>query len=197
LDEDHPTNPQSPYGKTKLQIEEILKDLAASDKAWRIIALRYFNPVGAHESGLIGEDPNGIPNNLMPYISQVASGSLDKLKIFGNDYDTPDGTGVRDYIHVMDLAEGHIAALHHLSKQSQNYSIINLGSGSGCSVLELVSIYEKSSLKKIPYEISPRRPGDIASCYASVDKVVSLVGWRATRSLKIACEDAYRWQNLI
>jgi UDP-glucose 4-epimerase len=194
LDEDHPTNPQSPYGITKLQIEEILKDLASSDKAWHIIALRYFNPVGAHESGLIGEDPNGIPNNLMPYISQVASGSLEKLKIFGNNYDTPDGTGVRDYIHVMDLAEGHVAALNYLSKQSQNYSIINLGTGSGCSVLELVRLYEKSSLKKIPYEIAPRRPGDIASCYAKAERARLWMDWNAERTLQKMCEDSWRWQ---
>jgi UDP-glucose 4-epimerase len=196
IDENHPTNPQSPYGKTKLQIEEILRDLSVSDNAWKMIALRYFNPVGAHESGLIGEEPNGIPNNLMPYISQVAAGLHDKLKIFGNDYDTPDGTGMRDYIHVMDLAEGHVAALNYLSKKSQNFSIINLGGGSGCSVLELVSIYEKTSLKKIPYEITPRRLGDIASCYASVDKAAYLIGWNAARSLKVACEDSCRWQNL-
>lgn len=196
LDEDHPTSPQSPYGRTKLQIEEILKDLAASDKAWGIIALRYFNPVGAHESGLIGEDPNGIPNNLMPYISQVASGSLVKLKIFGNDYDTSDGTGVRDYIHVMDLAEGHVAALNYLRTQSSGISIINLGTGNGHSVLELVGIYEQVSLKKIPYEIISRRPGDIDSCCAKVNLAREFLGWVAKRSLRQMCEDSWRWQNL-
>jgi UDP-glucose 4-epimerase len=197
LDEDHPTNPQSPYGKTKLQIEEILEDLAVSDQVWRIIALRYFNPVGAHESGLIGEEPNGIPNNLMPYISQVASGSLDVLKIFGHDYDTMDGTGIRDYIHVMDLAEGHVAALKYLNAPSENFSIINLGTGSGCSVLELVSFYEKAFLKKIPFEIGPRRPGDIASCYANVGQAKLKMGWSAKRTIQNMCEDSWRWQKLI
>lgn len=195
LDESHPTNPQSPYGKTKLQIEEILSDLATSDNSWRIIALRYFNPVGAHESGLIGEEPNGIPNNLMPYISQVAAGSLEKLKIFGNDYDTPDGTGIRDYIHVMDLAEGHVSALNYLNKAHANYSVLNLGTGSGCSVLELVSLYEKISRKKIPFEINPRRAGDIGSCYAKVERVGYLLGWQVKRSLEKMCQDSWRWQS--
>ena len=194
LDESHPTNPQSPYGKTKLQIEEILRDLAKSDNSWRIIALRYFNPVGAHESGLIGEEPNGIPNNLMPYISQVADGSLEKLKIFGNDYDTPDGTGIRDYIHVMDLAEGHVSALNNLSKLPANFSVVNLGTGGGCSVFELVSLYEKISQKKIPFEIAPRRPGDIASCYAKIDQARLLLGWQAKHSLQAMCEDSWKWQ---
>jgi UDP-glucose 4-epimerase len=197
LDESHPTNPQSPYGKTKLQIEEILRDLGTSDNSWRIIVLRYFNPVGAHESGLIGEEPNGTPNNLMPYISQVAVGSLEKLKIFGNDYDTPDGTGIRDYIHVMDLAEGHVSALNYLNKFHANYSILNLGTGTGCSVLELVSLYEQVTLQQIPFEIFSRRLGDIESCYAGVDKVASFMGWRTVRSLKTACEDSWRHQNLI
>jgi UDP-glucose 4-epimerase len=196
LDEDHPTNPQSPYGKTKLQIEEILRDLAVSDMEWHIVALRYFNPVGAHESGLIGEEPKGVPNNLMPYISQVAAGKLKSLKIFGNDYDTIDGTGVRDYIHVMDLAEGHVAALNYLSSKPKNYSIINLGTGNGCSVLELVGLYEKISQKKIPYEISPRRPGDIASCYAKVDRAGLWLSWDAKRTLKKMCEDSLRWQKM-
>jgi UDP-glucose 4-epimerase len=195
LDEDHPTNPQSPYGKTKLQIEEILRDLAVSDMEWHIVALRYFNPVGAHESGLIGEEPKGVPNNLMPYISQVAAGKLKSLKIFGNDYDTIDGTGVRDYIHVMDLAEGHVAALNYLINQPKNYSNINLGTGNGCSVHELVSMYEKISQKKIPYEISPRRPGDIASCYAAVDQALLTFGWRVERTTQKMCEDSWRWQS--
>jgi UDP-glucose 4-epimerase len=196
LDENHPTNPQSPYGKTKLQIEEILEDLAASDNAWKIIALRYFNPVGAHESGLIGEEPNGIPNNLMPYISQVASGKRPKLMVFGGDYDTPDGTGVRDYIHVMDLAEGHVAALDRLTSQPEAFSIINLGTGSGCSVLELVRHYEKASSQKIAYEVMARRAGDIAACYANVDRAALQIGWRAKRSLEKMCEDSWRWQIL-
>jgi UDP-glucose 4-epimerase len=194
LDEKHPTNPGSPYGKTKLQIEEILMDLAAADGAWRIIALRYFNPVGAHESGLIGEEPKGIPNNLMPYISQVAVGGLEKLKIFGNDYDTPDGTGIRDYIHVMDLAEGHVSALNHLSKVRAGVSIYNLGTGIGSSVLELMNLYEKVSLKKISFEVVPRRPGDISSCYAKIDQARLLMGWQAKRSLQVMCEDSWRWQ---
>ena len=196
LDEKHPTNPQSPYGKTKLQIEEILKDLAASDDAWKIIALRYFNPVGAHDSGLIGEDPNGVPNNLMPYISQVSVGLLDCLKIFGKDYETSDGSGVRDYIHVLDLAEAHVAALHYLSLTSDNFLIMNVGTGAGYSVFELIRLYERASLKKIPYEIGPRRSGDVPSCYANVDKVASAMGWKASRSLKTACEDTWRWQIL-
>jgi len=195
LDEKHPTNPESSYGQTKLQIEEILRDLAISDEDWKIIALRYFNPVGAHASGLIGEDPNGIPNNLMPYISQVASGKLAKLNIFGNDYDTPDGTGVRDYIHVMDLAEGHISALNYLSKSTQQFSIFNLGAGSGCSVLKLVSLYERASSKKIAYEITSRRSGDVASCYANAEKAFADMGWKAKRSLEKICEDSWRWQS--
>ena len=194
LDEDHPTNPQSPYGKTKLQIEEILRDLATSDGEWSIVALRYFNPVGAHESGLIGEEPKGVPNNLMPYISQVAAGKLKSLKIFGDDYDTIDGTGVRDYIHVMDLAEGHVSALNYLNKLQANFSIFNIGTGRGCSVLELVSLYEKISRKKILFEIAPRRPGDIASCYAKVGRAGFLMGWRAKRSPEAMCEDSWRWK---
>jgi UDP-glucose 4-epimerase len=195
LDEEHPTNPESPYGQTKLQIEEILRDLAKSDPSWKMIALRYFNPVGAHESGLIGEEPNGIPNNLMPYVSQVAAGVLQQLKIFGDDYQTPDGTGVRDYIHVMDLAEGHVSALEYLSKGAPAFSIMNLGTGGGCSVLELVNLYEKASSQKIAYEIAQRRAGDIASCYANVDKAAAQMGWRATRSLSKMCEDSWRWQS--
>jgi UDP-glucose 4-epimerase len=197
LDEDHPTNPESPYGKTKLQIEEILRDLAASDMEWNIVALRYFNPVGAHESGLIGEEPKGVPNNLMPYISQVAAGKLKSLKIFGDDYDTIDGTGVRDYIHVMDLAEGHVAAMRYLSKSpANNYSILNLGTGAGYSVLELVSLYGKVSCQPIPFEVVPRRPGDIASCYAKVDRAGLCLSWDAKRTLKKMCEDSLRWQKM-
>jgi UDP-glucose 4-epimerase len=195
LDEDHPTNPQSPYGKTKLQIEEILRDLAASDKEWHIVALRYFNPVGAHESGLIGEEPNGVPNNLMPYISQVAAGKLKSLKIFGNDYDTPDGTGVRDYIHVMDLAEGHVAALDFIKQETAKFSIVNLGTGSGCSVLDLVRIYEEVSKKKVPYEQVAKRAGDIDACYADSDKAKLCLGWFARRNLRQMCKDSWHWQN--
>lgn len=195
LDEGHPTCPESPYGKTKLQIEEILGDLARLESGWKIIALRYFNPVGAHESGLIGEAPNGIPNNLMPYISQVASGDLQRLKIFGDDYETPDGTGVRDYIHVMDLAEGHVSALDYLSKSAPEFTIVNLGTGSGCSVLELVNLYQDASGKKVPYEISPRRSGDIASCYANAGKALLTLNWKAQRSLMQMCSDSWKWQQ--
>mgnify|MGYP000320118444 CR=1 FL=1 len=195
LDENHPTNPESPYGQTKLQIEEILRDIAISDKSWRIIALRYFNPVGAHESGFIGEDPNGIPNNLMPFISQVASGKLKKLSVFGDDYETTDGTGVRDYIHVMDLAEGHVSALNYLSQNPAGYSVVNLGTGSGCSVLNLVRLYEVASSKKIPFEISPRRSGDIASCYADANLAYLKLRWQAKRSLQKMCEDSWKWQS--
>lgn len=195
IDEKHPTDPESPYGKTKLQIEQILSDLAKSDSSWRIFALRYFNPVGAHESGLIGEDPNGTPNNLMPYISQVAYGILDKLKIYGNDYDTPDGTGVRDYIHVMDLAEAHLAALDYVGNHNEAFSVMNLGTGNGCSVLELVNLYEYEASKKIPYEISARRTGDIAACYANPEMAFLKMGWKTTRSLKKMCEDSCRWQK--
>lgn len=195
LDEKHQTKPESPYGKSKLQIEEILRDLASADAEWKIIVLRYFNPVGAHESGLIGEEPIGIPNNLMPYISQVASGILGGLKIFGNNYDTPDGTGIRDYIHVMDLAEGHVAALHFLTGAPSNFSIINLGTGSGCSVLDLIDLYEEASNRKISYEISPRRSGDIACCYANVDEAKLKLGWTAKRTLYKMCEDSWRWRQ--
>lgn len=195
LDEKHPTNPESPYGQTKLQIEAILLDLARSEQGWKIIALRYFNPVGAHESGLIGEEPNGIPNNLLPYISQVASGLLPKLKIFGNDYETPDGTGVRDYIHVMDLADGHVCALNYLYNNESEFSIMNLGTGAGYSVLELVKLYQKVSSRKITYEIAARRAGDIASCYANADKADVHMGWKAKRSLEKMCEDSWRWQS--
>lgn len=196
LDENHPTNPESPYGQTKLHIEQILADLAKSESDWNIVALRYFNPVGAHESGLIGEAPNGIPNNLMPYISQVASGILEKLAIFGDDYETPDGTGVRDYIHVMDLAEGHFAALKYVVNSNETFSIFNLGTGSGCSVLELVKIYEEISSRNVPFEISSRRSGDIASCYANAGSAYAKLGWSSKRSLQKMCEDSWRWQSM-
>jgi UDP-glucose 4-epimerase len=194
LDEDHPTNPQSPYGKTKLQIEEILKDLAFSDKYWHIIALRYFNPVGAHASGLIGEEPNGIPSNLMPYLSQVAARRLEKLRIFGGDYESSDGTGIRDYVHVMDLAEGHLAALKHINGYP-GFDVMNLGTGFGHSVLELVKIFEEQNLIAIPYEIVSRRQGDIASCFANVEKAERVMGWKAKYNLMEMCKDAWRWQK--
>lgn len=194
VDENHPTSATTAYGRSKLHIEEMLKDVTNSDMDWKVICLRYFNPVGAHESGLIGEEPNGIPNNLMPYISQVASGTLQQLKIFGDDYETLDGTGIRDYIHIMDLAEGHLSALEYLSNKTLKFSIINLGTGGGCSVLELVNLYEKVSSQKIAYEIIGRRVGDIASCYANVDKAAVQMDWKAIRSLEKMCEDSWRWQ---
>ncbi len=198
--EDFPLAPTSPYGRSKLMIEQILLDLHAADQSWRIALLRYFNPVGAHESGLIGEDPRGIPNNLMPCISQVAVGRRDCLNIFGNDYPTPDGTGVRDYIHVMDLAGGHVTALQHMvttasSCLSPTPLIINLGTGQGHSVLELVRAFEQVSCKTIPYRVTDRRPGDIAVCYADPSLASSLLGWRAQRSLADMCTDTWRWQS--
>ena len=193
LDEAHPLSATNPYGRTKLQIEEILKDVKKSDPQWNILCLRYFNPVGAHASGMIGEDPNGIPNNLLPFVAQVASGKLAKLKIFGNDYPTPDGTGVRDYIHVMDLAEGHLAALKQLEALS-DWTAINLGTGQGYSVLEMIQAFTLASGANIPFEFVPRRPGDIASCYAKVDKAKSDLGWAAKRNLQDMCTSAYQWQ---
>jgi UDP-glucose 4-epimerase len=194
LDEAHPTSATNPYGRSKLHIEEMLADVAKSDPTWRIACLRYFNPVGAHESGLIGEDPNDIPNNLMPYIAQVASGKLSKLNVFGNDYDTPDGTGVRDYIHVMDLAEGHSSALRFLENHA-GWHAINLGTGTGYSVLEMVKAFETASQKSIPYAIAPRRAGDIASCYAKADKAKELLGWQAKRTLQDICESTWKFQQ--
>ena len=182
----------NPYGQTKFMIEQILNDLNISDKSFEITILRYFNPIGAHHSGLIGEDPNGIPNNLLPYIAQVAVGKLENVNIFGNDYDTPDGTGVRDYIHVIDLAQGHLAALQHIKPGVEVY---NLGTGNGTSVLELVSAFRKASGKKIPHQILPRRPGDVASCYASVEKANKELGWFAKKSIDEACADSWRWQS--
>ncbi len=194
LDEQHPTSATNPYGRTKLHIEEMLHDLSASNPAWRIACLRYFNPVGAHDSGLIGEDPNGIPNNLMPFVVQVAAGIRPALQVFGNDYDTPDGTGVRDYIHVMDLAQGHLAALHFLNAQT-GWHAINLGTGQGYSVLEMVKAFEAASGKPVAFNIVPRRPGDVASCYAKVDKAQALLNWQASRGLPQMCEDAWRAQQ--
>jgi UDP-glucose 4-epimerase len=194
IDEAHPTSATNPYGRSKLHIEEILADVAKSDASWHIACLRYFNPVGAHESGLIGEDPNGIPNNLMPYVSQVATGKLPCLSIFGDDYSTPDGTGVRDFIHVMDLAEGHEQALHFLTQHS-GWHAINLGTGQGNSVLQLVKVFEVASGKSVPYKIAPRRPGDIAACYAKADKAKTLMGWTAKRTLAEMCSSTWHWEN--
>ena len=193
-DEDHPTNPTNPYGQTKLMVEKILLDLANSDERWAIACLRYFNPVGAHESGLIGEDPNGIPNNLMPYVARVASQSLNCLNIFGDNYDTRDGTGERDYIHVQDLAEGHLAALGYLNSH-QGWHAINLGSGSATSVLEMITAFERASGQKIPYKISERRPGDLAACYAKVDKAADLLQWKTQRSVDQMCTSAWNFQK--
>lgn len=196
LNEQAPLRAINPYGATKLMIEDMLRDLAASDDSWRIALLRYFNPVGAHESGLIGEDPNDIPNNLMPYISQVAVGRLPQLRVFGGDYPTPDGTGVRDYIHVVDLALGHLKALEWLAGLSKGrVEAINLGTGNGCSVLDMVKAFEQACGRAIPYEIVARRPGDAASCYADPCLARELLGWQAVRDVKTMCQDAWRWQS--
>lgn len=185
----------SPYGATKLIGENLLTDVARADSAWRIALLRYFNPVGAHESGLIGEDPRGIPNNLMPYVTQVAAGKRERLQVFGGDYDTPDGTGVRDYIHVCDLAEGHVAALRHLTDRAGQSFTTNLGTGRGYSVLELVRAFERASRRPIPYDIVARRPGDVAACYADASRARALLGWQATRDIDAMCADSWRWQR--
>ena len=184
----------NPYGETKLRIEYLLKDVAKNNKSWNIVLLRYFNPIGAHKSGLIGEDPQGIPNNLMPYITQVAVGKLAQLKVFGNDYDTPDGTGVRDYIHVDDLAHGHILALKKI-EEKPGLLIYNLGTGKGTSVLELVHAFEEANNIKINYAIVERRPGDIAECYANADKAYREMGFKCTRSIVDACRDSWNWQK--
>lgn len=194
IKEDHPLAAVNPYGSTKLTIENILKELYVSDPEWNIVILRYFNPVGAHETGLIGEDPLGIPNNLMPYISQVAVGRLPYLKIFGNDYPTHDGTGIRDYIHVMDLATGHVAAYEYL-KNNKGCFIFNLGTGKGYSVLEVVKMFEKVSGVKIPFKFVERRPGDVAIIYADPSKANKELGWRAVRNLEDMCRDTWRWQS--
>jgi UDP-glucose 4-epimerase len=194
LDEAHPLCATNPYGRTKLHIEEMLRDLSVSDPLWRIVCLRYFNPVGAHESGLIGEKPVGIPNNLMPYIARVAVGELKELSVFGNDYPTPDGTGVRDYIHVMDLAEGHMAALAWLTGHP-GWHAINLGTGQGYSVLELVAEFARASGRAIPYRIVPRRAGDVAACYANPGKALRELGWQARRDLSDMCASAWKFQS--
>ena len=185
----------NPYGTSKLFIEQILKDTYVSDNTWDICILRYFNPVGAHESGLIGEDPQGIPNNLMPYVARVAAGILEQLSVFGDDYDTPDGTGVRDYIHVVDLAKGHVAALNKLDKENKGLYIYNLGTGNGYSVLDMVKGFEKATGKKVPYKIAPRRPGDIATCYADPKKAKEELNWEATKGIDDMCKDSWNYIN--
>ena len=184
----------NPYGWTKYMSEQILRDTAKSDKDWAIVLLRYFNPIGAHSSGLIGEDPRGIPNNLMPFISQVAIGRREYLNVFGDDYDTPDGTGVRDYIHVVDLARGHVAAINYM-QQHKGESVFNLGTGNGYSVLDMVHAFEKVTGKKVPYRIAPRRPGDLATVYASPDKSAEELGWKAEFDLEDMCRDTWAWQS--
>ena len=194
IKENFPLSVTNPYGRSKLMIEEFLRDVFVADGSWHIALLRYFNPVGAHNSGLIGEDPNDIPNNLMPYISQVAVGKLEKLSIFGGDYDTPDGTGVRDYIHVVDLAKGHVKALQALENKPQVLTV-NLGTGNGYSVLDMVKAFEKASGKTIPYQIVDRRPGDIANCYADPAYAAEKIDWKAECELDEMCEDTWRWQS--
>ncbi len=194
ITEDFPLSATNPYGKTKLFIEEILRDLCTADARWTAVLLRYFNPIGAHESGRIGEDPQGIPNNLMPYIMQVAVGQREQLSVFGDDYDTPDGTGVRDYIHVVDLALGHLAAIDKL-EGLQGCVPVNLGTGQGYSVLEMVAAAEAASGRKVPYSVVPRRAGDIATCYADPGTAARLLGWQATRGISAMCSDHWRWQE--
>lgn len=203
LTEDHPLTATNPYGRSKLMIEEILRDVQHSDASFRIAILRYFNPVGAHASGLIGEDPQGIPNNLMPFVAQVAIGRREALNVWGDDYPTPDGTGVRDYIHVVDLALGHLKALEALeaagSAQSDQYSgclTVNLGTGRGYSVLDVVRAYQQASGRPIPYKIAPRRPGDIASCYADPKRALELLGWQAKLGLEDMCASSWHWQSI-
>lgn len=192
--EDFPLSATNPYGRSKLMIEEMLCDIAKADDDWQVALLRYFNPVGAHASGTLGEDPNGIPNNLMPFVSLVAVGRLQQLSVFGDDYPTPDGTGVRDYIHVVDLALGHLAALGALSKRP-GLLTVNLGTGRGYSVLEMVRAFEQASGRPVPYRIAPRRPGDIAQCYADPALAERLLGWRAQRGIDAMCADGWRWQQ--
>jgi len=194
IDEDHPTSATNPYGRTKLHIEEMLQDVVSSDSTFSVVCLRYFNPIGAHESGLIGEDPHDIPNNLMPFVSQVAAGKHAKVHIYGNDYPTADGTGVRDYIHILDIASGHLAAINFLAS-SKGWHAINLGTGVGSSVLEMINQFASSSGRIIPYEFVDRRPGDVASCYASANKAERLLKWKANRDLKSMCSNAWNWQE--
>lgn len=194
IDESFPLSATNPYGQSKLIAEQILRDVEVSDPSWRIATLRYFNPVGAHESGLIGEDPAGIPNNLMPYVAQVAVGKRDALNVFGNDYPTPDGTGVRDYIHVVDLARGHLAALDALATRDASF-VVNLGTGQGYSVLDVVKAFEKASGRPVPYEIVARRPGDVAQCYANPAAAEKILGWKAQFGIERMCADHWRWQE--
>lgn len=194
ISEDFPLGATNPYGRTKLMIEEILRDLYVADDSWSIALLRYFNPIGAHESGRIGEDPNGIPNNLMPFITQVAVGKLKQLNVFGNDYPTVDGSGVRDYIHVVDLAHGHLKALEKVMSVN-GVEAYNLGTGTGYSVLEIVAAFEKASGAHVPYQIVDRRPGDVAVCYADATKAKNELGWVATRGIEEMCRDSWKWQK--
>lgn len=195
ISEDSLTSTINPYGQSKLIVEKILMDVAKSDFSWKIANLRYFNPAGAHSSGLIGESPRDIPNNIMPFVSQVAVGTLERLNVFGGDYNTPDGTGVRDYIHVTDLAKGHLAALNYLnSSQACGFSSFNLGTGKGVSVLELIKAFEKASGKNIPFDIVARRQGDVAACYADPTKANKVLGWKAELDIDRICQDAWRWQ---
>jgi UDP-glucose 4-epimerase len=195
IDEAHPISATNAYGRSKLHIEGILKDVAESDSAWKIICLRYFNPVGAHESGLIGEEPNGVPNNLMPFISQVAVKKLPKLNVYGGDYETPDGSGVRDYIHVMDLVEGHVAALDYLENH-KGWGAFNLGLGKGYSVYNIIETYEKVCGHKIEFEVVARRRGDVGSCYADVSKAHKILGWKAYRGLELMCSSSLKFQMI-
>ena len=197
LTEDHPLSATNPYGQTKLMVEEILRDLRRSDPTWRIGILRYFNPVGAHASGLIGEDPRGVPNNLVPFVAQVAVGRREHLNVWGQDYSTPDGTGVRDYIHVVDLALGHLKALEALTRLDglPGCLTVNLGTGKGYSVLDIVRAFEAASGKPVPYKVGPRRSGDVAACYADPARAAAQLGWRAERGLPAMCADAWRWQS--
>ena len=184
----------NPYGATKAMQERILTDIAKSDSEWRVMLLRYFNPIGTHESGLIGEDPKGIPNNLLPYVAQVATGKLEKIHVFGNDYNTPDGTGVRDYIHVVDLARGHVKAIEGMEKL-EGVNIFNLGTGTGYSVMDIIKAFNKACGKELPYVIDPRRPGDIAQCYSDPDKALKVLGWKAEKTLDDMCADSWNWQS--
>jgi UDP-glucose 4-epimerase len=194
LHEDAPTSATNPYGRTKLMVEQVLADVAASDPSWSMTALRYFNPVGAHESGLMGEDPQGVPNNLMPFIAQVAVGRRAALRIFGSDYPTPDGTGVRDYIHVVDLADGHLAALKHGHGRAGMH-VFNLGTGRGQSVREMLAAFGRACGRELPFELAPRRAGDVAACWADPARAAEVLGWRAARSLDQMCADTWRWQS--
>lgn len=193
--EDMPTSATNPYGYTKVMIEQILHDVCIADDDFSVVALRYFNPIGAHKSGLLGEDPNGIPNNLVPYIAQVAAGKLKQLSVYGNDYDTPDGTGVRDYIHVCDLAKGHVCAINYADSH-KGFDAVNLGTGCGSSVLEVVNAYAKACGKEIPYVITPRRAGDIAECYADASKAERIFGWKAELGINEMCEDSWNFTKM-